>query len=144
MRQFVVPQFIDIESKIIGPITVRQFIIMLVAGLFIFIAFKLSDFTLFVFEAVLITVIFGVVAFVRINGQPFHYYIVNLVQYLKKAKLRVWLKKTSDKELRMYLKEKPKMEMEKESIKKAKEEVTTTRLAELSLIVNTGGVYKGE
>ena len=27
MQQFVVPQFIDVEDKIIGSITVRQFII---------------------------------------------------------------------------------------------------------------------
>ncbi|KKS92044.1 MAG: hypothetical protein UV69_C0039G0006, partial [Parcubacteria group bacterium GW2011_GWE2_43_12] len=32
MQQFVVPQFIDVEDKIIGPITVRQFIIIMVGG----------------------------------------------------------------------------------------------------------------
>lgn len=139
------PQFIDVESKIIGPITVRQFILMLVAGLFIFIAYKLSTFLFFIFEAVLIVAVFGVIAFVKINGQPFHYYILNLIQFLKRPALRVWNKKVSDEELKKIVKQKPKLEMQKESIKKAHDKrVTTSKLAELSLIVNTGGVYKGE
>ena len=33
MQQFTVPQFIDVEPKIIGPITTRQFLIFLAAGL---------------------------------------------------------------------------------------------------------------
>ena len=49
MQQFVIPQFIDVEDKIIGPITVRQFIIMLAGGGLVFISYKLSDFTLFLF-----------------------------------------------------------------------------------------------
>ena len=47
MEQFTVPQFIDVEDKVIGPITVRQFIILLFGGGFIFIAYRLSDFVLF-------------------------------------------------------------------------------------------------
>jgi len=49
MDQFVVPQFIDVEDKIFGPVTTRQFVILLIAGLIIFIAFKLADITLFIF-----------------------------------------------------------------------------------------------
>jgi hypothetical protein len=30
MQQFVVPQFIDVEDKIIGPISVRQFLTLMV------------------------------------------------------------------------------------------------------------------
>ena len=29
MDRFVVPQFIDVEDKIFGPVTVRQFLILL-------------------------------------------------------------------------------------------------------------------
>ena len=36
-EKFVVPQFIDNEDKILGPITVRQFLILLVATFVIFI-----------------------------------------------------------------------------------------------------------
>ena len=33
MEQITVPQFLDVEDKIIGPITVRQFLEMLIAGM---------------------------------------------------------------------------------------------------------------
>ncbi len=39
MQQFVVPQFIDVEDKILGPLTVRQFLIMLVSCLICFLGF---------------------------------------------------------------------------------------------------------
>ena len=50
MQQFVVPQFIDVEDKVIGPVTVRQFLILLVGGGVLFIAYRLSDFTLFLID----------------------------------------------------------------------------------------------
>ena len=43
MQKFIVPQFIDVESKIIGPITTRQFLIMLAGLILGFAAYKLSD-----------------------------------------------------------------------------------------------------
>jgi adenosylhomocysteinase len=49
MDQFTVPQFIDVEDKIFGPITTRQFLILLATGLILFIAFKLADIALFIF-----------------------------------------------------------------------------------------------
>ena len=48
MQQFTVPQFIDVEDKVIGPITVRQFIIMLAGFLAIAICYKLLDFAAFI------------------------------------------------------------------------------------------------
>ena len=43
MQMFTVPQFIDVEDKIIGPITTRQFIICLVGlGLLVLAAYLLA------------------------------------------------------------------------------------------------------
>ena len=38
--QFVVPQFIEVEDKIFGPVTTRQFVVLLIGGLFVFISFS--------------------------------------------------------------------------------------------------------
>lgn len=80
MQQFVVPQFIDVEDKIFGPITTRQFVIMLVAGIIIFLAFRFGDFALFVFTLAVVGGIALLFAFVKVNGQQFHYFLLNLVQ----------------------------------------------------------------
>ena len=78
MDQFVVPQFIDVEDKIFGPVTSRQFVILLIAGLILFVAFKLADFALFIFMLATIGGFALILAFVKINGQSFHYFIALL------------------------------------------------------------------
>ena len=99
MEQFVVPQFIDVEDKIFGPITTRQFIILLTAGLLLFIIFKLADIVLFIFLAVLLGGLALVVAFVRINGQSFHYFLLNIVQTIRRPSRRLWYKSYTKVEL---------------------------------------------
>jgi len=140
MQQFVVPQFIDVEDKIFGPITVRQFLILLATGLIIFISFKLADFTLFVVITLFVGLIAILFAFVRINGQDFHYVILNIIQTLRHPALRIWRKDYSDKELNYFRKEEIEEVAEKEIIKVARPE----HIRDLALIVNTGGFYRPE
>ncbi|MBN1326060.1 PrgI family protein [Candidatus Falkowbacteria bacterium] len=134
---FMVPQFIDVESKIIGPITTRQFLILMVAGMIDFIAYKLLYFNTFIVVAVLVTGIFGIIAFLKINGMPFHFFFLNLVQTLRKPTLRIWNKLPVT-----ALPAAGKVEIKKEFIPKPA--IPTSRLTSLSLIVNTGGAYKEE
>ncbi len=138
MQQFTVPQFIDVEDKIIGPITVRQFIIMLVGILLIAACFKLFDFTLFLLLAILIFAISCTFAFVKINGAPFHYFSLNLVQTLKKPRLRVWRK--DDTLVNALEIENPAPVV----ASVARHHYSASRLNELSLIVDTQGSYQGE
>lgn len=141
MNQFTVPQFIDVEDKIFGPVTTRQFLILLVAGLTIFVAFKLADVTLFIFLAALIGGLALIIAFVKVNGQVFHFFVLNIFQTMRRPSLRIWNKNYTKAELN-------------ESRLSGKVEVTEkvlevphlsySRLRDLSLIVNTGGYYKPE
>ncbi|MFH1187806.1 MAG: PrgI family protein [bacterium] len=140
-QQFVVPQFIDVESKIFGPITVRQFVTILVALFLEFIIYKLSDFTLFLVLSAVVIPAAGAMAFMKIGGIPFPNFLLNFIQSFQKPRIRVWDKSLSDAEMKQYLK-KP-IAIEKISIVK-KEMLASSRLAELSLIIDTGGMYKGE
>ncbi|OGY41783.1 MAG: hypothetical protein A2Y82_02840 [Candidatus Buchananbacteria bacterium RBG_13_36_9] len=137
LSHFLVPQFIDVESKIIGPITTRQFLIMMIAGMLDFIFYKLFYFNTFIVIAVLLTGSFAVVAFLKINGMPFHFFFLNLVQTLRRANLRVWAK-----EIINALPPKEKAEVKKEIL--TKKPLEMSRLSSLSLIVNTGGAYREE
>lgn len=139
--KYTVPQFIDVEDKILGPLTTRQFLIMLIDAGLMFVAFKLFDFTLFLLVAIVEFVIGVVLAFMRINGQPFHFFMLNLIQAFQRPKLRVWNKEFSDDELRVLFKREP---PPPPKAKIRKEELAETKLTELSLIVNTGGVYNPE
>ena len=141
MQQFTVPQFIDVEDKIIGPVTTRQFIIMLVAALTIFIFYKLLAFTYFLIFSVIIFGVGGTIAFVRINGQPFHFFILNFLQSWRSPTLRIWDKTLPDAALKTFMAETPPAP---QAATPRKETLTTSRLAEISLIVDTGGVYTEE
>lgn len=142
MDQIIVPQFLDVEDKIIGPITVRQFIELMVAGLLIFIFYKIFDFSLFAVSGLLTLGITLVIAFIKINGQPFHFFLLNFFATLKSPKLKIWRKQYSDSELASL--------RDNQEVKKAlpktivRKSVSSSRLSELSLIVDTGGVYRGE
>ncbi len=139
MQQFVIPQFIDVEDKIIGPITVRQFIILLVGMFFIFLAYKLADFALFLVIGLIFLFITIVLAFVRVNGQPFHFFLLNFIQTFRRPSLQIWYKipdmgdfNKKVKVITKILPPPPKMK------------ISSSRLSELSLVVDTGGMYQGE
>ncbi len=140
MQQFVVPQFIDVEDKIFGPITTRQFLILLIGGLICFIAFKMADIALFSTVLVVVGGLSAVLAFVKVNGQTFHYFLLNILQTIRRPSMRIWRKKYDKSELDFLRKQKPEEVVEKEVVKKAKAE----HIRDLALIVNTGGFYRPE
>lgn len=140
-EKFIVPQFIDKEDQILGPITVRQFLIMLVGTLLIFICYKLLNFWYFIGATVLIAAVGGTFGFVKVNGQAFHIFFINMLQTVTRPALRTWDKRPTDAELRSFMKVEA-APMVKVSTRK--EAPASSRLRDLSLVVNTGGVYKPE
>ena len=90
--QFTIPQFIEIKDKIIGPLTMRQFLYILagigaLAGLWFFI-----ELWLFIIIAVPIIIFCLMLAFYKFNGRPFIYFISAVINYLLKPKLYLWRK----------------------------------------------------
>ena len=143
--QFVVPQFIDVEDKIIGPISVRQFMTLLIGGALIFTNYQLvykiiyPNFWFFGLTSIGLFALDGTFAFLKINGRPFHYFLLNLLSTMQRPRLRVWNKRLALQELRVR---------EEEIIIPApipvKTPLTESKLTELSLIVDTGGAYREE
>lgn len=143
MQQFTIPQFIDVEDKIIGPITARQFIIILSASLIIAICYKIFDFELFVIAGLIIFAIAGTFAFLKINGRPFHYFILNFIETLKRPGIRVWrnlapqtAEAGDEGAIRSISASQP--------IAPGGRNFSRSRLAQLSLIVDTHGAYREE
>jgi len=141
MQNFTVPQFIDVEDKIIGPITARQFIIMLSGFMLMILFYKVFDFSLFIVSSLFVFAITGVFAFFKVNGMAFHFFVLNFIQTLKRPSLRLWNnefnamqiveKEVEDNTENTYLPPPPKV-------------FSKSRLSELALIVDTRGAYKGE
>jgi len=70
MAQFQVPQFIEVENKIVGPLSLKQFLYLAVAGIVCFMLYFILQLWLWL----LITAILGgsavALAFIKYNGQP--------------------------------------------------------------------------
>ncbi|MBX4191625.1 MAG: PrgI family protein [Candidatus Doudnabacteria bacterium] len=89
--QFAVPQFTDVEDKLIGPLTLKQFLIILATGaviMFFYSILKLSVF--FFFFAVPISLAGLAIAFGRFNGRPLYGYIPAFISYLSKPQVRIF------------------------------------------------------
>ena len=137
MQQFTVPQFIDVEDKIIGPITARQFIIMFSGVMLMAVGYKFFDFSLFIGSSIVIFLISGVFAFFKVNGMPFHFFVLNFIQTSKKPKKRVWINegKIVEEDAKKTINEYAPV---------LKKHINASRLSELALIVDTSGAYRGE
>lgn len=139
--QYVVPQFIEVEDKVLGPISVRQFIELLVMMMIEFLFYQFLTFTTFLILGIPVFIFTAILAFANIRGQMFHVFMLNVILSHKRPRLRVWGKDHPESELREYIKKEPPPPPPPVL---TKERPSSSRLSELSLVVNTGGVYKGD
>jgi len=96
--RFQVPQFIEVEDKIFGPLTLKQFIYVAGGGGLSFLVYVLLDSV--VLSAIPVLAIMAValaMAFYKINNKP----LVNIVEYAFKyylsSKLYIWKKEQKAK-----------------------------------------------
>jgi hypothetical protein len=92
-----VPQFIDTEDKIVGPLTAKQLGWLFCAGAIVLVIWNLLDFGTFIITAIPVVAIFGAFAFYRPNGQPFLKFIVSLVFFGVRPKVYLWKRDTQIK-----------------------------------------------
>lgn len=90
--RFEVPQFIEIEDKIIGPLTWKQFVYVAGGvGILIILWFTLPI-MLFVIFGLPLGVLAGSLAFQRVNNRPFSAFLESFLTYAGKGKLYLWRK----------------------------------------------------
>jgi hypothetical protein len=90
--RFEVPQFIEVEDKIVGPLTWRQFI-YLAGGIGILVVFYfLLPFILFAILGLPLAALAGFLAFHRVNNRPFSVFLESFFNYMRRGKLYLWRK----------------------------------------------------
>lgn len=91
--QFRVPQFIDVEDKLFGPLTFKQFIYLLGGGAACFVIWNLIPIK--VVALVVLAPFAGLsvaLAFMDYNGKPFMFTLEAAVNFYLKNKLYIWKK----------------------------------------------------
>lgn len=88
--QFAVPQFVDVRDKVFGPLTTQQFLYS-VAGIGLgLIEFFTLPVPIFVILVIPTVAIFGALAFYKVNGRPFYFFVVNVFGFLIHPTRRLW------------------------------------------------------
>lgn len=91
--QYQVPQFIEVEDKIFGPLTLKQFLYVAGGAALAFIAWSFLPSFIALFVAVPILIFFVAAAFYKVNGQPFLFMVENFFKFSFSKKLYLWKKK---------------------------------------------------
>lgn len=95
--QFAVPQFTDVEDKLIGPLTLKQFLFLFATGgviLFFYSLLKLSVF--FFLFAVPVAILGLAIAFGSFNGRPFYGYLGAFVSFVSRPQARIFKREIPD------------------------------------------------
>lgn len=90
--RFQVPQFIEVEDKIFGPLTLKQFLYLAGGGAAIFLVKQILPFFLFVIVTALIAGAAAALAFVKINNRPLVIFLSHALSYYVGRRLYIWRK----------------------------------------------------
>lgn len=88
--QYQVPQFIEIEDKIFGPLTIKQFVYLAGGAGLCLIFFTLLPLYLTVVLSIPVMAFAAALAFYQINGRPFIVALEHAFGYFLGGKLYLW------------------------------------------------------
>ncbi len=88
--QFRVPQFIDIEDKIFGPFTFKQFIYLIGGGGIVFILLKVLPIYLAIPLSIPVAAFALALTYYRVNNKPFVSILESFMKYQMSNKLYIW------------------------------------------------------
>ena len=92
--RFEVPQFIEIEDKIIGPLTWRQFVYVAGGTGMVVILYLLElPFVIFILLALPLGGLAAALAFYPINNRPFSLFLESIFRFVFSKKLYLWRRK---------------------------------------------------
>ena len=127
-----VPQYIDIEDKIVGPLTAKQLGWLIAMGVILIVMWNMLPGPLFFLIGLPIALIFLALAFFKPYGVPLGNFIIFGIMYFFHPKLYFW-KRTPQREA-------PSMHKKNEIASvSAKKELSSEELRELARLVDSEG-----
>lgn len=91
--QFSLPQFVDVEDKILGPLTLKQFFFVVAVGLLLAVAWYKLKLGFFLIIGAPVVIFVLAILFLKINGRPFSSFIISWFNFWTKPRTYVWKKK---------------------------------------------------
>ncbi len=91
--RFTIPQFIEHEAKIIGPLTFKQFVFVGIAAAICFVLYFSVSFEIFILGCIVLGGISIAFAFLKIEGIPLPQVFANFLKFSFTPKKYLWEKK---------------------------------------------------
>lgn len=135
---FSVPQYIDIEDKIAGPLTAKQLLWMAGMAATGFLLYVMLPKIFFYALLVPVVLIFLALAFYRPQGQAFYVFVFNLVNFMFHSKVYVWRRSST---LKQIIQEKQAAQKENQ---KKKQMLTSEELADLARMLDSAGMERNK
>ena len=93
MAQYSTPQFIESEGKMVSFLTFRQFFLLTGGGALIAIFFYTLPFYLFAVFSIIVGIVIGSIAFLKIDDLTIPTYIRHAIGFSFASKKYIWAKK---------------------------------------------------
>jgi len=90
--RFQVPQFIEVEDKIVGPLTLKQFIYLAGGGGIIVVFFTFIPKYIAFFLSIPVALFVAALAFYKVNNKPFIAIVESFFLYITHPRLYIWKK----------------------------------------------------
>jgi hypothetical protein len=128
--QYGVPQFTDVEDKLIGPLTLKQFLVLLATGGVVLFFYSILKLSFFFFIFAFPIVVLGIaLAFGRFNGLPMLGYFPVFINYLARPKTRIFKREEFNISMSFKAEKKP-------ETKASVTEPPTSRLQKLAYLLD--------
>jgi len=85
-----VPQFIDKEDKIVGPLTAKQLGWLAAGGVLLLLTWNMFDFGGFLVSSLVVGAVFGPLAFFRPYNQPLLSFLISSIMFAFNPKVYIW------------------------------------------------------
>jgi hypothetical protein len=96
--QFQVPQFIETEDKVIGPLTLKQFLYLAAAGAISFALFFFLKTFLWIIATFILGSVGAALAFIKVQGRPLPKVLIAALSFYWKPRTYLWQRTTESAE----------------------------------------------
>ena len=125
--QYKVPQNVQREDTIVGPLTLRQLIILAAGGAIAYSIYVGLSKTYFIEvwlpPVAIVSAITLAFAFLKIHSLPFHRFLINLIEYKLLSRSRIWTQGSGDPIQTNPIKKPAKKDEKPEAISKKPEDI---------------------
>lgn len=129
MAQFEVPQFIERETRILGPLTMRQFLSLSGLGLIMFIFYTQLPFSAFLVVAGLVLSIALPLIFITFNGRALLSIVGSMITFFLVPQTYTWQRRVTRADGKKFVaNQKPAIKLNREKLEKLSDLLNTQDL----------------